>query len=734
MSVLESLRKRSGLLVAIVGLALLAFVLTGLFERGGSSIFGNSDNVVGEIAGKKIDNKAFNVKVQEALENEKQKSQKATLDQSDIDAVIQRLWAQTVNEEVMNKEYEKLGVAVSDEELVDLMIDHPHQALLNNLRDQQGKIFPAFADEKTGEASPAKIRAFTQSMTDEQETQWVQLENYVRKVRTYEKYNNLIKKGLYVTTAVAKRNYIAQNQNSNVKYINRSYKTVADSTIAVTNDDLQAYYAAHQNLFKQEASRKIEYVSFDVTPSVEDMDGVKKETERVAEEFKKPKKISEDSAFVVSEADSRVFDLSFHAPGTLSPEIDTAMFKAEVGTVMGPYMENGFYKVSKLIATKMSADSAKVRHILVAYKGAERAPETVTLTKEQAKKVADSLQALLIKKTAKFEDLVEKFSDDGGKKMPPNKKPGESYSGKGGDYGWVNANSGFVEPFKNAGLDGKKGDLVVIESNFGYHIIEVLDSKGANKKVQVATIDKVIEPSSKTMQAVFVQASEFAGKNTTNDLFQKSVIDSKLNKRIADNIKENDRSIPGIESPRSLIKWAYENKKGTVSEPMEFGNKFIVADLVEVREKGIAPLEQVKDEVTAKVIKEKKGERFAKEMSDAMAGGVTIDALGAKLKTDVGAAQNVNFTTSAFPGGTDEPAIIGAITAQKANTLSKPLIGREGVFVVYVESTTPAPAQKDYKMQQATEISGIQPRVDYEVFDALKENAHVEEHLVKFYP
>ncbi|MBA3706836.1 MAG: SurA N-terminal domain-containing protein [Bacteroidetes bacterium] len=637
MSVLEKLRKRSGLLVAIVGLALLAFVLTGLFERG-SSVFGSSGNAVGEIGGKTIDHRVFNAKVQEAIENEKRNQQKTTLEQTAIDDVIQRVWNQTINEEVMNKEYEKLGISVSDDELVDLMIDHPHEALIRNLSDQQtGKVAPTFADDVTGLPSPAKIRAFTQAMTDEQEAQWAQLETYIRKVRTIEKYNNTIKKGLYVTTSVAKRNFIAQNQNSNVKYIAKNFRTVPDSTIKVTDADLQTYYNAHQNEFKQEASRKIEYVAFDILPSQEDIDEIKKQIQTIADEWK-TKKPEEDSAFVISESDSRAFDMGFHTPGTLSPQIDTIMFKAEVGTIIGPYDENGVLKVSKLTAIKMSADSARVRHILIAYKDSGASPE-IKRSKEEAKKMADSLLVLLKNGTAQFPDLVEKYSDDGGKKMPPNKKPGEDYKGKGGDYGWLNSSSSFVEPFKNAGLDGKKGDIVVVESSFGYHIIEVLDSKGAQKKVQVADIDKKMEPSNKTMQSVFVKASEFSGKNTTNELFQKAVTENKLNKRIADNIKENDRTIPGIESPRPLIKWAFDSKKGAVSEPMELGGKFIVASLVEVKEKGIAPLEQVKETVTASVVKEKKAEQFVNEFSTAMTGGLTIEALGSKLNLPVENAQ-----------------------------------------------------------------------------------------------
>ncbi|MES2286238.1 MAG: SurA N-terminal domain-containing protein [Bacteroidota bacterium] len=728
MSALESLRKRSGLLVTIVGLALFAFVLTGLFERGS---MGDSDKTVGEIAGKSIDYSTFNVKVQEALENKKRNSEKTVLDENEIDGVIQQVWNQAINEEVMNKEYEKLGISVSDEELYDLMIDHPHSALVRNLSDPQtNQVSPMFADPKTGQVSPAKLKEFTQKMNPEQEKQWIQLESYIRQMRIIEKYNNLIKKGLYVTAAVAKRDYIAQNTNSDIKYVTKNFKLVADSTIKVEEADLNTYYAAHQNEFKQETSRKIEYVAFDIAPSQEDKDEALENMKALATTFKTTKP-SEDSLFVIAESDNRSFDLSFHGKGTLSPEIDSVMFNAAVGTVVGPYKENEILKVSKLIAIKSAADSAKVRHILIAYAGSG-ASESVTRSKEQAKTTADSLLALL-KKGAKFSELVDKLSDDGGKNMPPNKKEGEYYPGKGGDYGWLNPNSQFVEPFKNAGLDNKKGAIVVVESQFGYHIMEVLDTKGSQKKVQVATIERKLEPSNKTMQAAFLKASEFAGKNNTEELFQKAVVDNKLNKRVVESIKESDKTIAGIESPRPLIRWAYENKKGTVSEPLEFGNKFVVAALTGIKEKGVAPIDQVKEDLTAKVVKEKKAALFIAEFNTASGAGTAIDALATKMKLNLEQAKQINFNTASIPGAGNQPAVIGAVSVLKAKATSKPLVGTDGVYVVYAEAVTEAPAQKDYKAQQAAALMQLQPRVDYEVYDALKTNANITERLFTFY-
>lgn len=732
MSVLEKLRKRSGLLVAIVGLALLAFVLTGLFERG-SSLFGNNgDKNVGEIAGKGIEYPAFNARVQDAIENSKRSSGKTALDEAETDQIVQQTWNQFINQEVMLKEYERLGIAVSDQELYDIMVEHPHPALARTLTDPQtGKASPRFADPQTGMLSPAKIKEFTQKMNQDEETQWVQLEAYVKEIRIVEKYNNLVKKGLYVTTAVAKRDFIAQNTNANVKYVAKNYKLIADSTVKYTDSDLNTYYTNHQNEYKQEASRKIEYVAYDIAPSQEDRDEAMKNMMIVTDKFK-TNKADEDSIFVIAESDVRRVDVSYHGKGTLSPEIDTLMFKSEIGTVVGPYKENEALKVSKLTGIKSSADSAKVRHILIAYKGSG-ASEAVTRSKEEAKTFADSLLGLL-KKGAKFPDYVEMYSDDGGKRMPPNKQPGEDFTGKGGNYGWINANSSFVEPFKNAGLDNKKGSVVIAESSFGYHIMEVLDSKGAQKKVQVATIERKVEPSNKTMQAIFVKASEFAGKNTTEELFQKAVVDEKLNKRVVESIKEGDKNISGLESPRSLIRWVYENKKGAVSEPLELGGKFVVAAITEVREKGIAPLEQVKEDVVAKVIKEKKADMFTAEFTTAIAASANqIENVASKMQLGVEQAQNINFNSNTISGMGNQGNLVGAVSVQKAKAIGKPVAGKDGVFVFYVESVTDAPAQQDYKMPQAALLNQIVSRVDNDVYDALKASANIVDHIAKYY-
>ncbi|HWY34314.1 MAG TPA: peptidyl-prolyl cis-trans isomerase, partial [Nitrosopumilaceae archaeon] len=374
----------------------------------------------------------------------------------------------------------------------------------------------------------------------------------------------------------------------------------------------------------------------------------------------------------------------------------------------------------------------KVRHCLISYVGSG-ASQDVKRTKEQAKKFADSLVTILKKDNKKFAEFVKNYSDDGGKKMPPNKKESDEWMGKDGNYGWVNDNSGFVESFKRFALDGKKGDLAVVESNFGYHIMEVLDvSKGHLTKYKLAMITRKIEPSDATRSKYFAQAAEFGAKNTSKELFDKAVESQKLNKRLADNIKENDKSIPGIENPKELVRWVYSAKKGEVSkEPFTFGNRYVVAIVSEIKEKGTAPFEQVKDDLTMKAKKEKKAEMYIQEFNEKLAGVKSATDLASKMKLNADRTENLLFNSFSINGVGRDDAFCGAASVLKANTLSKPIKGEVGVYVIEIESVKEVPA-KDFKTTQKNSMMAMGSRVDYEVFEALRTLASIEDHKAKF--
>ena len=716
MSVLEKIRSKTGLLVGIVGLALLIFVLESLLGSGGA-LFSSQDRLVGIIDGNKIDATHFKTKVDEQVAQIQKANPNAQIDEKTKEQIIDQVWNQMINDEVIKRQFKKVGVAVSDDELYDLMLVHPHQYVIQQLTDQQtGKVYEQFA-RPDGTLDPAKLSGFVNQMTAEQETFWKQLEKSIIEVRTAEKYNSLLKKGLYVTSAEAKDAFVAQTKQVNANFVMKRYASVSDSTVKVSDDDIAAYYNKHQNEYKvKETTRKIEYIAYDVMPSKLDFEALQKDAMRVVEEFK-TKTAKEDSSYIAQESDGEQVVISNFTKKNMIIS-DSTVFGAPKGTVYGPYTEGTFVKIYKLEDVKSIADSAKVRHILI---GLQSQRSQKQRTPEAAKRMADSLLVLLKAKQVSFDTLVKTVSDDGGS------------LNNGGDYGWFDENKGFVDAFKSAGLEGTVGNISVVPTQFGFHIIEVLGvSKTRHNSYRVAQISKLIAPSSETTQEYFKQASDFAGQNQTADLFNKSVETQKLNKRIADNIKENDKTIAGLENPKELIRWIYKSKKGEISPVFEFKDRFIVANLVSVKERGVAPLEEVKEEAKAKAIRDKKAEAFIAEFNTKAGSAKTAEDIATKMGLMPEKADNLTFSSYNVAAIGREDALIGTATSMKANTTSKAIKGDNGVFMVCVTSVNETPLPKDFKAKQKEVEQAAASRVDYELYEALKDKANIEDHRGKF--
>lgn len=394
MSVLEKIRNRTGLLVGIIAVALVIFVLEGALNSG-RSLFGTNERTVGTIAGKNIDYNEFQAKLNSTMQTYEQNGQK--VDEATKQNLVDQVWNEFVANNVLKVSYKTVGVDVGDDELYDLMVTHPHQIVVGQLSDKQtGKAYPNFA-RPDGSLDPARLAGFVQQMTPEQEAFWKKVEDYVHDTRMAEKYNSLLKKGLYITEAEGKAEFEKQSTSYNVNFVAKRYSSVSDSAVKVTDEDIQNYYSNHTYQFQNpETTRKIDYVAFDAYATPEDIADIKKQMADVAAEFKNKKTLSEDSALMQSENENNAVDMGLFKKNMISPEVDSSIFTAEKGTVYGPFQENNQIKVIKLEEKVNMLDSAKVRHILISYAGAGAAPE-VKRSKEQAKKMADSLLAQLKK-------------------------------------------------------------------------------------------------------------------------------------------------------------------------------------------------------------------------------------------------------------------------------------------------------------------------------------------------
>jgi peptidyl-prolyl cis-trans isomerase D len=713
-TILSIIRSRVGLLVGIVFLALLAFVLTDLINKGGGN--GPSNTAVGEINGEEISLIQFNQKVEEYKGDR-------TLSEQELTQIQEGVWQEMIDKYVYEPEYDALGLSITVDELAEQMMgNQPSQYMNQYFQDRQtGMISPQFSGPD-GTLSGAKIREFVGKMTPEQDVQWAAIEKDMRKFLMREKYNQLLRKGIYTTTAEAKHEYKDENTKYNFKFIVKRYSDIADSTVAVTDEELQAYYQQNTYKFKQrDAQRSIEYVTFDIFPSAQDIADQRTDMEKLVPNFKAAKNAKEDSLFVLANSDDGMYTKQNLRSGTFPVGSDSAFLKAANGDVLGPFNQGDNISIYKITNQTTSADSAKVRHILIAYKGGASAGPDITRTKEQAKTKADSLLKA-IKKGAKMEDLVEKFTDDPGSKQ-----------GNKGDYGWFTHESGFVEPFKNAGFNNKKGETIVVETDFGYHVIQVLDQTAPSRKVEVVAVNRKVTASETTIRSIYNKAAEFSGTNSTGEQFDAAVKKDNMNLLKAGEIQESSKYINGVENPREIIRWMYneETKVGMVSQPFQSGERYIVAKLSKVLEKGTKPFEDCREVCELEVRKQKKAAMFTEELNKVKGATIDIWAANAKLTAQPGA--NVTFAAPYVQGAGYEGDVIAMLSTLKPGTVSAPIKGTMGVYVVVLESVTPAEPLVDVKSQQVRLMSGISSRADGAAGDVLREEANIVDNRAKHF-
>ncbi len=699
MTVLGKIRQRSGLLVTVIAIALLVFILEQALESK-NSFFSGDQKRVGEVNGKNISIDDYQAQLDQAIESQKERDKKASLDDNTVESLRGQVWNQLVYQYTMEPEYKELGVAVSVDELDDMVRGkNPHASVKQ-----------AFTDPKTGQFDPGSVTNFLKNM-DKDETgatkqRWLNFEEAVIKERIGAKFNNLIKGGLYVTKSQAKQAYMDNEQKVKFTYVLQRYASVPDSTVKVQEEDIQKFYNENKNKYKQaETTRTINYITFDVNPSSNDVQSAQEQMSRIATDFKTA---AVDSDFVNANSDTK-YAPAFYTSGMMDKMADSLIQNSGAGYIYGPVSMGNTIKIYKVTAVKMVPDSVKARHILIKINEGKTA---------QAKAKADSLKALL--KSKKFDELAKANSED----------PGSAI--KGGDLGWFRDGM-MVKPFNDACFNGKVGDIIIVESQFGFHLIEVTGRGVEKRKVEIATIDRAVEPSSQTFQAMYGKASEFAGKNTSAQLFDTAVVKQGMNKRIADNIRETDRNLAGLENARELVRWVYAAKKNEVSKVFELSNKYVIAVLTEVKEKGILPLDAVKAQVETEAKKEKKAEQFTASFKAAMAGVTALEQLAPKVKSTADKVENQTFSNATIMGIGREGAVVGNLFALKANKISAPIKGDVGVFVVQVNEIIAAPAAKEYKANQTQVQTALKQRVDYELFEALKDKADVQDNRAKFY-
>jgi peptidyl-prolyl cis-trans isomerase D len=713
MATLERIRNKAGIIVAaVIGLALLGFILQDLFDSR-KSLFKGTSNDVGKIAGVKISVQRLEQTIADITEDLKLQYEPSNIDKMQ-DQIREQAWQQIITEEVMDKEYKKLGVVISPEELSDYF--------LGANPDPNIRQIPMFIDQKTGQFSKAIVQEFLnrtkdgQNFTTEQEKKLRQLRLYLEKMMINQKrsakYVSLITKGLSAPKFLAKNEFLENEKKVDFNFIVQQYTKVADNEIKVSPEDLKNYYKEHEYLYEQPDDRRdVEYVSFDVAPSKEDRIAAEEWINKIKPDFVSA---TEVELFVNQNSENQYNDKAY-SQNQLSDTLGKFMFKASVGDVFGPYYEGESYKLARLYKILEVPDSVKTRHILIVPK--ENSQEGVN----KAKALADSLKNVIEKdKKANFEALAKQYSAD----------PGSA--DKGGDVGWINEETNFVKPYKDFAFEGKKGETKVVESKFGYHVIQITDRSKEVKKVKVAFIEHKLLPSQHTYDIAYAKANKFAGENRTSEQFNAACVKQNLLKRPAANIGKNDKDLPGLELARQLVKWAFKAKKNEVSEPFTIGDRYVIATLTGIKEKGTAPLEAVRSQVELEVRKIKKAEKLADLINKAKGSAKSIQDLALKLNTPVETAIGINFNAFSVPNAGAEPKLIAVADNIQKDKLSAPIDGNNGVYVVYVTNVNTPQLPKDWQEAKQRLNYSFMNRA-YDSYRALVKAADIKDDRSNFY-
>ncbi len=705
MATLQSIRERAGVLIAIViGLALLAFVLGDFLGQGSGPAFRTKKIFeIAEINGKSISYQLFDERVENLTEIYELTSQ-TTMDEETVESIREQTWQQLIREYVLNEELEELGVMVSSDEMFDLVQGVEPHPFIQQL----------FTDPQTGQLNRAGLMQFLKTLDNDpaQRAYWLFLENEILQDREFTKYNNLIRQGLYVTGLEAEKEMMATNKKVNFSYIVKRLTTIPDSMVTFTESELQKYYRNNQQDYKQTASRNIEYVTFDVVPSTADIKATEDWINSIVDEFRK----AEDVKQFVNLSSDTPFNNTNLTLDEVPEMIREFVATASVGGVYGPYFENETYKISKLIKINALPDSVHARHILIAT--------NQNLPYEEVKQEADSMKNL-IEEGTDFGLLAMLNSDDQGSAQ------------LNGDLGWFREGV-MIQPFNDACFEGKPGDITVVETQYGFHIIEILEQGPPVTKYKIGTIERTIEPSTTTYQAIYAEASKFAGSSYTYEDFNQSIIDGQQEKRMANNIKRDDKIIPGLESPRPLIRAIFETDPGKIvldfdeQAIFELEDKFVIAYLTEVKEEGIAPFKQVRADVELNVRKEKKAEMIAQEFRSNFTGVESLEELGSTMEVDIAEASGITFNSFSIPGAGIEPAVIAAAVNLPLNTISEPIKGTNGVYVLEVNELE-EPENNNLASIRSRLASSFRVRANYEAFEALKEAANIVDSRSKFY-
>jgi len=700
MATIQRIRQRSGLLVVVVFVALIAFLLGDLFRSGGSKFFGDP-NVIGTVNGRDITRQELSQGMEELRAGNPEQYANTTSIQ-----LANFVWNNIVTEELLSAELSAAGMSVSEQEIYFDIITNPN--IRQNFAGANGQF-----DENMFKSYIAQVRdnrdASEQSV--EMWTQWLSFERAVANQAQNFKYTNAIEKAIFMPAGLAETEINRGDAQHPAQYVYVPYIDVNEDEINVSDEDAKRYFNAHKEDFSQEEGRNIEFINFPLAPSESDREGVRAELASLSFEWLN---VEDDSVFVNQHSDVRFQSEYYTTTELVGTGLDTLVDGESVGFQKGPIDLGGAFAVVKLVDRKTVPDSVKARHILIPFAGATRADASVTRNPQEAKVLADSLFAYLEGNPSAFESVSEAFSSDVVAKE------------KGGDLGYFSRGS-MAKPFENFCFFRKNGSMGVVPTQFGWHVIQVTDQKGANDVYKIGQIIREILPSDETIQTLYNQASGYAAEAQTAEDYRALATEKGFFLRPARNLGRFEEVVSGLGTARRVVRWAWDDdrEEGNIGLLENDGNGYVVVVLTDKLEEGTSSFEMVQAQCLEAAKKDAKKALVLERLENASAGAATIEAVATAAGKEV---RTLSFRISQFniSGVGNEAKVVGTICGLEPGTLSPVILGENGAFVAITSPANPAP-QIDYaNMAQNTQRS-IRNLVGTQAYKALQDKAKIED-------
>ena len=706
MSVINKIRERSGLAVGIIAVSLILFIVGGDLLGGRSLLFGGNQQKIGEISGQSIDYQDFNAKVDEIRAQFEQQAGRAPADQ-DLAQIREQAWNQMLFEIAYRKEFDKLGLTVSEQELVDMVQG-------NNISPA---VRQAFTNPQTGIFDKSSIISYlkgVKNLPPQQQAAWASFEKNLASDRLRDKYEGLMRLSIFATTAEAQKEYQAQNSKANVKFLFVPYYTINDTTVKVTDAQLQDYLTKHKEEYPGTDSRSLQYVTFSVAPSKEDSSALYTQIKSLARGLGSA---TNDSTFAQQNSDVRV--PLYLTAGEMPEQLRSSIPTFAPGGIYGPFREGNTYFIYKYGGTKRDTSfTARASHILIQTKG------LADSAKADARRRAEGILKQ-IQGGASFEALAQTNSDDGSRSV-------------GGDLGYFKNNGQMVKPFEAAIFGATTAGLIprLVETEFGYHIIKVTQPK-TNVLYRIAAIGKAITPSQTTRDEALRKADQFASDVRTKEAFDAKVKEDKsLVVATAERIPEGANQINALTGSevRQVVRWAFNDKTdlNAVSEPFEIGDQYVIAVLTNKTEKDKVGVNDFRNELTTKVRNQLKGEQIISKLGNASG---SLEAMSQKYGAGalVETVDDVNLATGFLRSAGVDPVALGKAFGLKPGKRSKAFAGEGGVLVMETTALNPAPVIADYTLYKTQIQQNNTQRIGFYINEAIKEAAKVEDRRAKFY-